>query len=167
MSRRRSARRPAKNGLAKNGLAIVVAAVAVALVVSAVGQWIPDDRNEDVARSPGRVTVDVRNAGGIEGMARSATDRLRNAGFDVVHVGNAAAFDQDSSLVIDRVGDLRTASEVAEVLGIRRVASEPNPKLFVDVTVRLGADWRAPPPGAGESGDGGFLGWLRGLVRAR
>lgn len=148
---------------------MVVAAAAVALVVSAVGQWIPGDRSGGAVRSPGRVTVDVLNAGGIEGMARNATDRLRTAGFDVVHVGNAAAFDQDSSVVVDRVGNLETASEIAEVLGIRRVTSEPNPKLFVDATVRLGADWRAPPPSAEPAppGDGGLLGWLRGLVRAR
>lgn len=155
-------RRPARRAL---NLVVVVAALV--LIASAVGQWIPGDKNEDAARSPGRVTVDVRNAGGVEGVARAATDHLRTAGFDVVHVGNAAAFGQDSSVVIDRVGNLLVASEVAAVLGIARVASEPDAQLFVDVTVRLGTDWRAPELEGGTSGDRGFLAWLRGLVRTR
>ena len=150
----------------KKTLLALVGGVAVGLVASALGQWIPGGKSGEPAPSPGRVTVDVRNAGGVEGMGRAATDRLRTAGFDVVAFGNASAFDQDSSVVIDRVGNMRTASEVAAVLGIRRVSSKPNPKLFVDVTVRLGADWRAPEP-ADEPDSGGVLSWLRGLVRAK
>ncbi len=157
-------------GSVKKGLLALAGGAAVALVASALVQWIPGGKTEGPAPSPGRVTVDVRNAGGVEGMGRAATDRLRTAGFDVVDFGNASAFDQDSSVVIDRVGNLRTASAVANVLGIGRVASEPNPKLFVDVTVRLGADWRAPEPEPveePESDPGGLLNWLRGLVSAR
>ena len=149
-------------------LVVLVAAVAVVLLGSALGQWIPDDSTPagEPLLSPGaeRVTVDVRNAGGVAGMARTATDRLRASGFDVVSLGNAADFDEDSSVVIDRVGALQTAASVAEALGIRSVTSEPDSNLFVDVTVRLGSDWSAPEEGIGPRTGNQLLEWLRGLA---
>lgn len=144
-------------------LVVSVTAAMVLLFVSALGQWIPDDTTPsgDAIPSPGtpRITVEVRNAGGVDGMARIATDRLRDAGFDVVGVGNATRFDQAASVVIDRVGRPETASDVARTLGIDSVRSNPDPNLFVDVTVRLGSDWVAPE----QSGRVGspVLEWLR------
>ena len=119
----------------------------VLLLASTLGQWVPGDAMPAGAiLTPGnaRVTVEVRNAGGVGGMARTATDYLRSAGFDVVGIGNAARFDQTGSVVIDRVGTPKTAAGVAGVLGIDSVTSEPDPNLFVDVTVRLGSGWVAP-----------------------
>lgn len=127
---------------------MVVLSAVLLLAGSAIFQWIPDGE-VGVSRDspPGRVeriTVEVRNAGGVQGMARSATDLLRDAGYDVVAFGNAESFDQDRSVVIDRVGEIRMAQLVSETLGVDSVVSEPDPELFVDVTVRLGAGW-APP----------------------
>ena len=138
--------------LVKPALLVSVTAGMLLLLASGLGQWIPDDTTPvgDVILSPGtstgtaRITVEVRNAGGVDGMARTATDRLRGAGFDVVGIGNADRFDQEESVVIDRVGKPETAADVARTLGIDSVRSEPNPNLFVDVTVRLGSDWAAP-----------------------
>ena len=133
--------------LLKPLLLLCAATAMVLLLASALGQWIPDDTTPAVAiLSPGnaRITVEVRNAGGVDGMARTATDRLRGAGFDVVGIGNAARFDQTASVVIDRVGRPKTAADVAGVLGIDSVRSEADPNLFVDVTVRLGSGWVAP-----------------------
>jgi len=117
------------------------------LLASGLGQWIPEDTTPagEAILAPGtRITVEVRNAGGVDGMARTATDHLRRAGFDVVGIGNAASFDQAESVVIDRVGRPETAADVAWALGIDNVKSEPDPNLFVDVTVRLGSEWAAP-----------------------
>jgi len=147
-------------------LCLAVGAVAL-LLGSSLVQWIPEattpaapvlsPRAED-----GRVTVDVRNAGGVDGMARSVTDYLRGAGFDVVAVGNAGSFDQKKSVVIDRVGNLEPASRVAEVLAIDSVISEPDLNLFVDVTVRLGAEWTIPEePEPVEPEPSGFMDRLR------
>ncbi|NCG33982.1 MAG: hypothetical protein GWP44_14020 [Proteobacteria bacterium] len=36
------------------------------------------------------------------------------------------------------------AEAVAKALGIRNVLSEPDPELFVDVSVMLGSEWLAP-----------------------
>lgn len=94
--------------------------------------------------APGeRVRVEVLNAGGVSGQARAATGRLRAVGFDVVQWGNARSFDRDSSVVIDRVERVDLARAVANALGIGNVLSEPDPNLFVDVTVLLGREWSA------------------------
>lgn len=116
--------------------------------------------------------MDVRNAGGVDGMARAATDYLRGAGFDVVGLGNARSFDQETSVVIDRVGNRDAASWVADVLGIDSVASDPDPNLFVDVTVRLGAAWtipNEPDPGTvmTEPERIGLMERLRGFLAGR
>jgi hypothetical protein len=96
------------------------------------------------------VRVEVLNGGGQVGVARAATERLRDAGFDVVFFGNAGSFDQDSSLVLDRVGRPEWARAVAEALGIHNLRSEPNPNLYLDVSVVLGGDWVAPDTDIGS-----------------
>ncbi|MCE2398182.1 MAG: LytR C-terminal domain-containing protein [Gemmatimonadetes bacterium] len=138
---------------------VVVLSAVLLLAGSAIFQWIPDGEvgvSHDAP--PGRterITVEVRNAGGVQGMARSATDFLRGAGYDVVTLGNAESFDEDRSVVIDRVGEMRMARLVAETLGVDSVISEPDPELFVDVTVRLGARWTPPEVSRPRSASGG------------
>ena len=135
-------------GILRATLFLVVAAAGVVLVGSGVGQWIPEERAPEDLSLPtvgeNRITVDVRNAAGVEGLARSATDHLRGAGFDVVSLGNAQTFGSDTTVVIDRVGEASKAAQVASALGVARVVSQPDSNLFVDVTVRLGSDWATP-----------------------
>jgi hypothetical protein len=100
------------------------------------------------------VRVEVLNAGGVSGQARQATVLLRDIGFDVVSFGNARSFDRDSSVVVDRVGRPDLARAVADVLGLEEVLSQPDPNLFVDVTVLLGKDWSGT---AGADDDGGAV----------
>ena len=156
----------------KATLMVVVGGSALVLAFSAIGQWVPDDAAPAdqplLSRGAERVTVEVLNAGGVDGMARVATDHLRAAGFDVVSVGNAATFDQDSTFVIDRVGSLQKAAAVADALGVRSVTNEPDANLFVDVTVRLGSEWAAPAAEPEDEPDGdGLLDWLRRMTGAR
>ena len=91
-----------------------------------------------------RVRVQVLNAGGIAGLARDATEYLRDFGFDVVDFGNAGDFDAGTSVVLDRVGRDEIARAVADVLGINNVRSQPDSDLYVDVSVLLGSEWRRP-----------------------
>lgn len=143
------------------GVAVIV------LVGLALGQWIPEDRASRGAAlmAPGeeRVTIDVRNAGGVDGMAQMATGHLRAAGFDVVSLGNARTFGHDTTVVFDRVGDLEKAAAVAGVLGVTRVTSEPDSNLFVDVTVRLGSGWSAPVDTGRDPAWAGVVEWFRSL----
>ncbi len=94
----------------------------------------------------GRVRVEVLNATRTSGLARIGRDVLRARGYDVVNMGNAQGFSADSSLVLDRVGNLEQARQVAGTLGISRVESRRDPNLVLEVTVVLGSDWRAPSP---------------------
>mgnify|MGYP001036836683 CR=1 FL=1 len=74
----------------------------------------------------------------------------RPAGFDVVFFGNAGTFDRDSSVVLDRMGALDQARNVADALGIRSLLSEPDSNLYLDVTVVLGRDWQPALPSEPE-----------------
>ena len=108
----------------------------------------------EVDRPDGRVKVEVLNAGGVRWMARDATRRLRAVGFDVVHFGNAGPSDAGQpSVVIDRVGRTDVAQAVADALEIDNVQSEPDPNLYVDVSVLLGSEW-AGRTAAGSADEG-------------
>jgi hypothetical protein len=122
------------------GLAAVAALVTTAFLASA-GRRGAAFEGAAASTPAERVRVEVLNAGGVSGLARDATARLRDTGFDVVHFGNARVFDRESSEVIDRVGRPDLAQAVANALGIRNVRTEPDPNLFVDVTVLLGRTW--------------------------
>jgi len=89
-----------------------------------------------------RVRVEVLNGGGIRGVAALARDELRDAGFDVVHYGNAATFGHEESTVLLRAGDADAARAVAEALGIGNIVVEHEPSLLVEVTVILGSGWQ-------------------------
>jgi hypothetical protein len=116
------------------------------LAASAALQWWeppadPPITAEMVANPGERVRVEVLNAGGVAGMAREATEILRDAGFDVVDVGNASSFDQDTSVVLARLGRVDMAGAVAEALAISSYIDEPDSSVYVDVTVLLGKSW--------------------------
>jgi len=87
-----------------------------------------------------RVRVEVLNGAGVPGLARDVTRALRAAGFDVVYYGNAARSDQDSTLVIDRIGNPSAAAAVAAALGVTRVETVLDTTLYLEATVVLGKD---------------------------
>ena len=130
-------------------LILVVALLAGGMFAgSALSQWWEVPGSEAaveavraVVRPRERVRVEVLNAGGRPNMARDATETLRDLGFDVVYFGNASSFGNDSSVVLDRVGRIDLARAVADALGIQSVRSEPDPNLFLDVSVVLGEGW--------------------------
>lgn len=118
----------------------------------------PESELVEAAGSP-PVRVEVLNAGGEPGVARAATQVLRDRRFDVVFYGNAARFDLDSSVVLARTASTEPAERVARALGISRVRTAPDSTLYLEVTVRLGRDWQPPddllpglfrPPNAGS-----------------
>ncbi len=132
------------------GLVVVGVVLAAGIFIgSAVSQWRPLPQEEPAAQPPrnataaglGRVRVEVLNAGGREGMARLATDHLRDRGFDVVYFGNAEDFGQDSTMVLDRVARPQAAYAVGQALGTDWVESQPDANLYLDVTVLLGSGW--------------------------
>ncbi|HEU4561633.1 MAG TPA: LytR C-terminal domain-containing protein [Longimicrobium sp.] len=143
-------------------LFVTIAAVGALLASLGYGVWQhfnPPAPTPAVAAEPARpaspaqapserIRVEVLNATRTPGLARTGRDLLRDRGYDVVSTGNAQGFSADSSLVLDRVGNLEQARGVAGALGIGRVESRRDPNLVLEVTVVLGSDWRAPPEGA-------------------
>lgn len=92
-----------------------------------------------------RGRVEVMNGAGKPGLAKLATEQLRDAGFDVVQFGNATTTAASSS-VLDRVGKRDLATSVGDALGITTVRTQIDASRYVDATVILGKDW--PPPEA-------------------
>lgn len=141
------------------GLFVTLLAVAALVGSLAFGMWQHFSRGPASAAVPpaapavdarpaaapaGRVKVQVLNATPTHGLARVATNVLRDRGFDVVETGNAPRGTPPSSVVIDRVGNLEAARQAADALGITRVETRRDAGLLLDVTVVLGSDWRAP-----------------------
>jgi hypothetical protein len=90
-----------------------------------------------------RIRVEVLNGAGDAGAAARITEALRNAGFDVKTYGNAARFDYEQSIVLDRSGRPGAAGAVAAALNGAEVEEQLDPELYLDATVILGDDWRA------------------------
>ncbi len=145
------------------GVAVVMVVLVVgAFAGSALAQWwAAGPTPEGVPAFPGRsptvrerVRVEVLNGGGREGMARTATESLRDDGFDVVYFGNAPGEHRDSSQVLARSDQVEFARAVADALGIRHVEVEPDSNLYLDVTVVLGDEWEPRvDPDAGHNVD--------------
>lgn len=89
------------------------------------------------------IQVEVLNGCGVSGLADRFTDFLRDKGFDVVNKGNYIQFDIEKTIVIDRLGNLSNAKEVAKSLGVNQnsVMTQINEDYFLDVSVILGADY--------------------------
>ena len=93
---------------------------------------------------PGRVVqLDVLNGCGAKGAAMKFTNFLRANGFDVVEMKNYKSSHVNETMVVDRVGDLRIAKQVATALGIKEknIIQQINPDYYVDVSVIIGKDY--------------------------
>jgi len=103
------------------------------------------DRNEPELAAPvdvaNRRRVEVLNASKTSGLARRVTLQLRQAGYDVVYYGTASASEEDSTVVLDRVGDPSVARGVARVLGITNVVTRIDSTRMVEASVILARDW--------------------------
>lgn len=157
MSRSKAKRKPAGGRLQTFGIfaTLVLVAVLIGSLVAGVMKGRSRALPTAAADSPavataadavpaGRVRVQVLNASGRAGLAREATRVLRDRGFDVLEFGNGKGFSPDTSIVLDRTGNVEIARQVADAVGIRRVAARPDSTLFLDATVVLGRDWSAP-----------------------
>lgn len=100
-------------------------------------------RARPVVPAGARIKLEVVNATATRGLARRATFALRDAGFDVVRFTTDATR-RDTTVIVDRTGHPDWARLVAKALGTGRVESRPDSSRYLDITVLLGADWRAP-----------------------
>ncbi|MDX1420592.1 MAG: LytR C-terminal domain-containing protein [Rubricoccaceae bacterium] len=106
-------------------------------------------RDENPAALAGdRIQLEVRNGAGEPGLAAGMTHFLRRRGFDVVESGNWSSFNQQETVVLDRIGNPDAAARVANALGLprARVRDERRDDLLLDVSVVIGHDFRTLPP---------------------
>jgi LytR cell envelope-related transcriptional attenuator len=119
------------------------ALIAVLLLVACTRHEKSDSGAIETAPPAERVRVEVLNATNVHGLARRATQYLRDRGFDVVASGTAR--DQlDSTLIVDRTNHPVWAGRIARAFNGARVQLKPDSSRYVDITVLVGATWRPP-----------------------
>ncbi len=107
---------------------------------------------ESVAVETPRATdiyqVEVRNGVGVRGVAERMRTYLRSKGYDVVGVGNHPSFDVEQTIIVDRIGNLNIAQEVAASLGLPpdRIQQDVRSEFHLDVSIILGKDYGVIPP---------------------
>ena len=88
------------------------------------------------------IQVNVLNACGESGIADKTRKYLRMRGFDIVEIGNYRE-ELEKSIVIDRLGDIRSAQKVAFCVGVNDslITSEIDSSLYLRSTLVIGKDF--------------------------
>jgi len=125
--------------LAFGALALMLLYVAVRGLFSSSGE--PEITEGGRVRA---IQLDVLNGSGETGLAQRMTDYLRARGFDVVEMGNYKTSDVEETTVLDRVGNIEAAQQVAAAIGIpeERVQQQLDKSLYLDVSVVIGKDFQ-------------------------
>ena len=95
------------------------------------------------------IQAEILNGCGVNGVAKSFQDYLRNQGFDVVNTENYTEnkklrWDVEYSFIIDHVGNPEQARSIARSLNIPedRVVEKNTPNPIYDISVVIGKDYR-------------------------
>ncbi len=118
---------------------------AVTLVVAAGVVWwvLTREARDDTLPVPGsteRVTIEVLNGAGVDGLAASVTRVLRRRGLDVVNYGTAPFDTLQATLIVVRRSDTSIVAGIRAALGAGVTVVEPDPRLLLDASVILGKD---------------------------
>jgi hypothetical protein len=154
MGRIRNEQKSTPKKLVLNLAIVILGAIVMFLLYSFVNTTIVHTPVENKTESKGVmehgeiIQLDVLNGCGVSGIAQRLTEYLRKRKFDVVQMSNYKSYDVVESLVIDRVGDMKTARKVAHALGIqdRNIITELNPDYYLHVSVVIGRDYQALKP---------------------
>ena len=94
------------------------------------------------------IQVEIRNGCGVSGLAGEMTQFLRKKGFDVVEVGDFETFEQEYSVVYDRIGDLESARKLAKAVGLPedRVIQDIKLDEYLDASIVIGKDYATLTP---------------------
>lgn len=104
-------------------------------------------QTDTLARAPKGVRVRVRvlNSTGINGLAKRATSVLRDHGFDVVEYESEPRKTPRATTVIQsHTGHAEWSDRIRRVLGTGSTETQADTSRYVDITVLLGLDWKAP-----------------------
>lgn len=137
-------KRPARRAIALLFAGALLGILVLVIITAVRGRRDTPSTARHVGEPPmERIRIEVLNATATRGLARRATAVLRDRGFDVVYFGNTAE-QRDSTLVLDRSGHPAFAASVVAALGVGRVEARPDTSRYLNATVLIGADWRAP-----------------------
>ncbi|NUN70733.1 MAG: LytR C-terminal domain-containing protein, partial [Bacteroidetes bacterium] len=100
----------------------------------------------DTTRVP--MQINVLNGCGVSGVGSTMTKFCRQAGYDVVEMGNYTSFDVQHSIVIDRNGKTQDALRLAAALGIpaSNVVQQFSNDQMVAASVVIGKDYQTLTP---------------------
>ena len=137
--------------MGSNGLFVLFGLIVIVLVYSFVDRVFLDPPVSAETSRGGKthtIQLDVLNGSGTPRVGQRFTDYLRARGFDVVEMGNYKESGIELTRVIDRVGDLTAARQVAEALGVpkERVIQQIDKNLYLDVSVVIGKDFKSLKP---------------------
>ena len=90
-----------------------------------------------------RIRVQVLNTTKTRGLARRATQLLRDRGFDVVELGTTGPT-IDTTMVLDLSGHPAWADAAAKVMTPAHTRVRADSSRYLDVTVLIGSSWRPP-----------------------
>ena len=127
---------------------LLVVLAGAALVIRARGTSTPVSQTFQApsrVRAPegARVRVQVLNTTKTRGLARRATQLLRDRGFDVVDIGTTSPT-IDTTIVLDLSGHPAWSEAAAKVMAPARTQARADSSRYLDVTVLIGSTWRPP-----------------------
>lgn len=96
--------------------------------------------------------VILYNGAGAPGIAGEAAQQLIRAGLRVVDTKNADNFNYAQTLIVVQHGDIQQGKDVARVLGVGQVRSQPSDQDIADVIVIVGKDYKPPAQSGGSTG---------------
>jgi hypothetical protein len=91
-----------------------------------------------------RVRVRVLNGSGRRGLGRRAALHLRDHGFDVVDWDTDASQEREATSIEVHGARDDWGTIAQRALGTGTVSARPDSLRYVDITIRLGRDWRPP-----------------------
>lgn len=95
---------------------------------------------EDKINYDSTITVEILNASPQKGLAKIIRDKLIQYGINVIYYGNSN-FSSKITRIIDRIGNIEKAQQIATILRTKNVETSINPSLAVDVTIIVGEDY--------------------------
>jgi len=101
---------------------------------------------DTLARAPSGVRVRVRVVNGtdIRGLARRATLVLRDLGYDVVDFDGDAKAHRERTVILSHTRHDDWAARIQRAMSASAIEVSTDSAHYVDLTVLLGSDWKAP-----------------------
>lgn len=126
----------------------------ISLILSAYSEKKPGQREPiDTIIHPTKqpnfsIQIRLENGTGENRIGATFREYLKKKGYDVVELDNYKSTEVERTLIIDRIGDLKKASRIADALGIsqRNIVQMIDPTKFVDATVIIGKDYKELKP---------------------